>query len=200
MKPDRTPESRWPEDRRLYRVFSWDGRSLDSQSGGALFVPRRWQGSGRHDNPKSYGALYCSLNPVSCLAEMLQPFQNQSLSQEDLCRLQGQMALVEYRLSASVYLIDLDDPLQLDSQGLRPSRIATRRREVTQRWASELYREGDIDGFLWWSTLEAEWINCTLFAERVMSQLEIIAPPHPISIDDPELISAAYHLGVHIDQ
>jgi hypothetical protein len=70
-----------------------------------------------------------------------------------------------------VPLVDSDDPLQLASRELRPSQVATLRREVTQRLAVSIFREGGA-GMLWWSTLDAEWTHVTLFQERALPAAE----------------------------
>ena len=52
----------------------------------------------------------------------------------------------------------------LDARGLRPSQVATNRRAVTQPDAARLFdAHPDAAGLRWWSTLEASWINVTLF-------------------------------------
>jgi hypothetical protein len=180
----------------LFRVFPWDGRSLDDRPGGPFYVPRTRQGSGRHDNPALYGALYCSLEVVSCVAESLQPFRNQTLGQSDLDR-RGTLrpSLAAYELRKPRQLANLDDPLELQQRRLRPSRVATMDRRVTQSWAARIH-ESDRTGFLWWSTLESQWINCTLFSERSLSRLVLSHAPVPLSLETAEVQEAARHLGI----
>jgi hypothetical protein len=69
---------------------------------------------------------------------------------------------VELRLDETVSLVNLDDPSQLASRQLRPSQVATLRRAVSQRMSASTFDEGAA-GLLWWSTLDAEWTNATLF-------------------------------------
>lgn len=181
----------------LFRVFPWDGRSLDDRRGGPFYVPRTRQGSGRHDNPSLYGALYCSLEIVSCVAESLQPFRNQTLGQIDLDRrgtLRPSLAMYKLRKPRQ-QLADMDDPFELQQRRLRPSRVATMDRRVTQAWAARIH-ESACSGFLWWSTLESQWINCTLFAERSLSRLVLSHAPAPLSLETPEVQEAARHLGI----
>lgn len=180
----------------LFRVFPWDGRSLDDRPGGPFYVPRKRQGSGRHDNPALYGALYCSLEGVSCVAESLQPFRNQALGQFDLDR-RGNLrpSLARFGLNGSRKLEDLDDPFELQQRRLRPSRVATMDRRVTQSWAARIH-ESARAGFLWWSTLESQWINCTLFAERSLPRLVLSRDPAPLTLETAEVQEAARHLGI----
>ena len=58
-----------------------------------------------------------------------------------------------------------------------------------------LYEEGGA-GFLWWSTLEASWINATLYAERTVTELQLAGDPEPLSIEHPAVAAAADRLGV----
>lgn len=150
----------------LFRVFSWDGNSLDDRPGGPLHIPRSRQGSGRHDNPGIYGAIYASTDPVSAIAEAIQTFRSQTLVEEDLQRVPNRsLALVTLDVSKGALLMDLDDPRELVARNFRPSQVASSNRKLTRAQSLQIFQEG-LGGFLWWSTLEASWINCTLFAER----------------------------------
>lgn len=163
-------------------------------------MARDRQGSGRHDAPDKYGAWYCSLDAVSAVAESIQFARGQILTDGDLVRPAGAVrALVELRLAASVAVPDLDDPRELVVRRIRPSQAATLRRAVTQRIASSIFDEG-APGFLWWSTLEAEWINATLFHERVRARVSIAANPQPLSVRLEEVRDAAGRIGVRIDR
>jgi len=86
----------------------------------------------------------------------------------------------------------------LGSRRLRPSRIATLRRATTQRIAAAVFRDGAA-GLSWWSTLDAEWTNVTLFRERVIRSITIAGPPRYLSTADADLREAADRLGVYIE-
>jgi hypothetical protein len=181
---------------RLFRVFSWNRYSSGSEPGGPAFVPRQLQGSGRHDNPSLYGAFYCSVEPISCIAEALQPFRGQWITQGDLARQEGRtLALASFELPDRIALIDLDSPKELATRQLRPSGIATSDRRRTQTLAAQIFQE-KVAGFFWWSTLESLWMNCTLFHERVVRNLSVAVPPQPLRLDDSALIAAANQIGV----
>lgn len=180
----------------LFRVFSWSRKAKPDEPGGALYAPRGRQGSGRHDNPDLYTAFYCAREPVSCVAESLQFFRSQRLTAIDLIRSSNRvLALVSLKLDPR--LVDLDAPSQLVEREIRPSQVATTRRRTTQRIAADLYREG-VGGFLWWSTLEASWINCTLFWERVTHQISVEQKPQELRLDNPTVVAAAQRLGVQL--
>ncbi len=83
------------------------------------------------------------------------------------------LALASLDLSDKTTVVDLDDPAALGAEGLRPSQVATRRRSVTQSQAAEIHNSHpDAIAIRWWSTLEASWINWTLF-ERVAGKLKL---------------------------
>jgi hypothetical protein len=182
----------------LFRVFSWDGASLGDQDGGPLFVARARQGAGRHDRPERYAAWYCSRESVSAVAESIQYFRGRLLTDEQFRR-SGDVrkALVGLRLADDLLFVDLDDPQELMARRIRPSRVATSRRPVTQRLAADIFEEGAA-GLLWWSTLDAEWTNVTLFHERVLPHVTIVAPPRKLSTEMLEVQEAADHLAIRI--
>ena len=180
----------------LFRVFDWDGSSLGRGEGGPLFVARTRQGAGRHDNPAQYGAWYLSRNAVAAVAESIQFLRGHELREDDFVRPGGlTKALASLHLDDRASLIDLDDPADLAARRLRPSQIATLRRTTTQRIAASLYREGDT-GLSWWSTLDAEWTNVTLFYERALPHVKVAEPPRPLSTRIDEVQRAAGRLGI----
>lgn len=182
----------------LFRVIHWDGHSLGRTGVGPLFVPRQHQGAGRHDAPDLYGAWYFATDPVAAIAERIQPFRGQSVSDRDFSRMGHlTLALVTLQLAASARLVDLDDPTVLAARRLRPSLVATRRRTTTQQIARDIFA-GGADGFSWWSTLAAEWTNVTLFHERAVRRVTVVHPPRPLSTEMSELRQAADDLGVRI--
>jgi hypothetical protein len=153
----------------LFRCLAWDKAASSRARGGPLWFPRMLQGNGRHDNPELYGCLYVSVEPVSSVAEQLQ-------------RLAG---------------TSLDDPAVLMGEGLRPSRIATNDRSVTQAGAGEIHaRHAQAVGLRWWSTIEALWPNVTLFdrAEELLAVEDV----HPLELGDGIVVEAADYLGLPI--
>lgn len=105
------------------------------------------------------------------------------------------MALATLEAPDALNLVDLDDPIVLDREQLRPSRVATRFREVTQTQARALYTSYPrMMGLRWWSTFEASWINVTLF-DRAMPSLSV-RDVRALSLHDPDVIEAAQLLGL----
>jgi RES domain len=178
----------------LYRAFPSLPGAGPTDEGGPLFVPRLDQGRGRHDNPDAYGALYLSRVPASPVAEVLRDYLARRIPPSPLLREGSPIALVTVA-EDDLDLIDLDDPRVLSALDLRPSGIATHDRETTQPLARRLYDEG-ASGLEWWSTIEASWINVTLFADRAVGRLSVVDEPESLTIDHPVVEAAAEAVGV----
>jgi len=181
---------------RLWRVLPWDPSATAEEPGGALWVPRAFQGAGRHDAPDRYGCLYLAEAAVSAVAEMLAPFRGTGdLRPELLVRSDRRLALAELELDAAAVLVDLDDPAVLAAETLRPSIVATGRREITQAYALRQFeRHPDAAGLRWWSTLEASWIDVTLF-DRALDAVNV-RDVHALAVDDEAVTMAAGYLGL----
>lgn len=181
---------------RLYRVFDWDGASLGHEPGGPLHVARARQGAARHDAPALYGAWYCSRVAVGAVAECIQMFRGQTLVDEDFERRDGlRKAIVTLEADDRLRVIDLDNPSSLVKRRLRPSHVATLRREVTQRIAMQLFEEGAA-GLGWWSVLNADWGHVTLFHERALARVSVSTPPESLSVGLLLVREAAAQLGI----
>jgi hypothetical protein len=181
---------------RLYRVFEWDGTTLGRGPGGPFHVARAQQGPGRHDAPALYGAWYCSRAAIGAVAECIQVFRGQTLDDQDLQRRDGlRKALVAFDADDGLPVVDLDDAGALLRRRLRPSQVATRRREITQRTARAIFEEGAA-GIGWWSVLDADWAHVTLFHERARARVSVSSPPEWLSVTQPVVREAAARLGV----
>jgi RES domain len=181
---------------RLLRTLPYSPRSGDQEPGGARWFPREFQGEGRHDNPSLYGCLYVSEVPVSAVAEALAMFRGSGAVRESmLTRFGLRLALIELRLPDSATLLDLDDPLVLSAERLRPSQVASHRRTLTREHAAELFHaHPGIAGLRWWSSLESTWINATLF-DRAARYLRVQSI-EPLTLDHPAVREAADFLGL----
>jgi hypothetical protein len=179
----------------LYRCFAWDERAGDAGPDGPLWSPRIYQGEGRHDNPDRYGCLYLSASPLSTVVEQLARFRGQRLLASLLRRRGLPLALAELDLDDAAELVDLDDPRVLRRERLRPSRIATRDRRITQPQALALHDgHPGAAGVCWWSTYEAIWINVTLF-DRGASLLRLRSV-RALTMEDPVVVEAAEFFGL----
>jgi hypothetical protein len=179
----------------LYRCFAWDERAGEREPDGPLWFPRVYQGDGRHDNPDRFGCLYLSATALSSVVEQLARFRSQRLLPSLLRRRGLPLALADLELEADTPLVDLDDPVVLRRERLRPSLVATRRREVTQRQARRLHdAHPEAAGLRWWSTYESQWTNVTLF-ERAASRLRV-RTVRALGLDDPTVVDAAEFFGL----
>lgn len=98
------------------------------------------------------------------------------------------LAICELALPDRLEVVDLDDPAVLTAERLRPSRVATRERSVTQRIAIELFeRHPKAAAFAWWSTLEASWRNVTVLdrsrASLTLERADELTPDHALVRD-----------------
>ena len=179
----------------LYRCLAWSERAAPDSPDGALWFPRPYQGEGRHDNPAVYGCLYVSEQPLSCVVEQLARFRGQRLTAALLRRRGLPLALAELELPDDAELVDLDEPAVLRRERLRPSRVATRERDITQPQALALH-EGhpDAAGLRWWSTFESLWANVTLF-DRAAPGLRL-ASVRTLDLASDEIAAAAEFLGL----
>jgi RES domain len=183
---------------RLWRALPLDRKARPTEAGGPLWFPRLQQVGGRHDNPDLYGCLYVAEQAASAVAELLAPFRGTGkLLPSMLVRYGTPLALAALELEDGVTAIDLDDPATLIATALRPSQVATRRREATQRQAAEVYEAHPAAlGIRWWSTLESSWINWTLF-DRAAGSLEV-REAEDLTVEHPVVAEAADLLGLRI--
>jgi hypothetical protein len=181
----------------LHRCLAWNERAAPDAPDGALWFPRPYQGEGRHDNPAVYGCLYLSEQPLSCVVEQLARFRGQRLAAALLRRRGLPLALAELELPDEAQLVDLDEPTVLRRERLRPSRVATRERAVTQPQALSLYeKHSAAAGLRWWSTFESQWLNVTLF-DRAASALRLVSV-RALDVADDEIAAAADVLGLRL--
>jgi hypothetical protein len=181
----------------LHRCFPLSARARAEAADGPLWFPRPLQGEGRHDNPDVYGCLYLSDRPLSPVVEQFAAFRGQRLSASMLRRRGLPLALAEIELADEASLIDLDDPGTLRRERLRPSRVATRHRDITQPQALELYRRyPHAAGLRWWSLWESQWANVTLF-DRAASALRLLRT-QVLTLEHSAVIEAAELFALRI--
>lgn len=178
-----------------WRVLPWDPAVAPTEAGGALWFPRPFQGAGRHDAPEHYGCLYASESPAGAVAETLAVFRGAGALTSAMLTRSGRPLGLAGIDAGTPELLDLDDPSVLLAESLRPSRVATQDRARTQGDARRLHeRHPSADGLRWWSTLEASWINVTLF-DRAAGALSV-RERRELALDDPAVVEAAQRLGL----
>ncbi len=126
-------------------------RAQPGERGHALHVSAI-QGAGRVDNPAHYRVLYASDSPAGAVAEA---FGNHGTWTDQLFAgrpdLPGSRTALTEIVARDLSALDLDDARALLERDLRPSRVATRDRSVTQGWALAVFRERRWGGVRWWS-------------------------------------------------
>lgn len=179
----------------LYRCAACDPLADPHDRDGALWIPQEFQGAGRHDNPDQYGVLYLTETAVAGVVEQLARFRGTKFLPSMLRRRGLPIVLVHVELDDATAdaLIDLDDPLILTRESLRPSLVATRERSVTQPAALELWHaHQDAAGLRWWSTFEASWGNVSLFdraAEHITGVIVVeLEASHPTVVEARDLL------------
>ncbi|HET8605884.1 MAG TPA: RES family NAD+ phosphorylase [Gaiellaceae bacterium] len=181
----------------LHRCFAWRRAAGADEQDGPLWFPRPFQGDGRHDNPELYGVLYLADRELSCVVEQLARFRGQRLVPALLRRRELPLALARIELADGAELVDLDEPRVLRAERLRPSRVATRRREVTRPQARALHEtHPDAAGLRWWSTHESLWANVTLF-DRAAPLLRL-GEVRELDLEDAAVREAADFLGLRV--
>ena len=180
----------------VWRVLPVDPAAASDAAGGPLWFPRELQGAARHDNPGAYGCLYVAHEAASAVAEALAPFRGRgALTPAMLERAGRRLSLLTLELREPAGLLDLDEPQTLAAEALRPSNVATRVRQRTQRDALRLYESHRrATGLRWWSTIEASWINVTVF-DRARRRLRMRSV-ELLSADHEAVRAAAGELGL----
>jgi len=175
---------------RVHRVFPYRSDATDTEPGGPLFVPAV-QGAGRLDNPEQYRVLYVAADPDGAVGEA---FGDHRIWTTEL--LAGAPALPGSVMALGVYelrsaLLDLDEPAALVARELRPSRVVSRDRTVTQRWALDIWRERRWAGVQWWSYWNPDWAVGGVWSPE---RLEVIAVT-PLTADRAAVRGAAATLN-----
>ena len=154
-----------------YRVGIYsDAAGSPADNGHPLF---RWphQGAGRIDDPlKEYLVLYLADTAEAAVAEVFGRYPEWRSAIFDVppaAPPKSKRALFTYQGEPRV--CDLDDSHRLVECGLRPSRVITRDRTVTQEWARAIYERpgpgGDREfaGASWWSYYNPDWSSVGLW-------------------------------------
>jgi RES domain-containing protein len=173
---------------KLFRVVPYRSAAAVGEPGHPLHVPAS-TGANRVDNPDVYDMLYLGDDPVCALAEAFgwAPRWNSGLLR-GMPSLPGSVrALVSYELGDAAAVCDLDDAARLALLGLRPSRVVTRDRSVTQAWARTLFASGEFAGARWWSYYNPDWGSLGLWDTAALTVTDIAA----LTANHPAFLAAA---------
>lgn len=119
------------------------------------------QGAGRLDNPDAYLVRYVADTGIAAVAEAFGQFElwTPALLQGPPALPGSRMVLAEFELADQIRILDLDDGNNLIAWSLRPSRVVTRDRSITQAWARNIFQSGQYDGVRWWSYYGPDWAS-----------------------------------------
>jgi len=172
---------------RLYRVFPYLPAARTGEPGHPLYVPSP-QGAGRIDNPDLYEAIYLGNGAVCAVAETFGNLKTWTPKMFLAPYLPGsRRAIGTYELPDAAAVADLDDPSVLVTLGLRPSRVSTRRRPVTQAWARTLFEQHQWIGVRWWSYHDPDWYAYGLWDRTKLRVVQV----DPLAIGNQAIIDAA---------
>ena len=169
----------------VWRVLPVDPAAADDAAGGPLWFPREYQGAARHDNPPPTAACTWPQAPVSAVAEALAPFRGRGALTAAMLERAGR--------PLSLVALDLREPARparprraADAGRRGPAAVGRRHARARERPSAtrcalfETHRRAT--GLRWWSTIEASWINVTIFdrARRRlrMRSVELLGADH----------------------
>lgn len=176
----------------LFRVFPYLADAAADEPGGVFFRPLG--GKNRADaGDGSYRSLYLGDSAEGSIAEAFGRFDfwDAALFETDGATpfLPGsRFAIAAYELPQNVHLRDLDDAHTLVDEGLRPSEVVTRNRDVTQAWARRIHAGGGYAGVSWWSYYDASWHSLALWD---ISRLALVGKPRRLHLSDTTVEKAA---------
>jgi hypothetical protein len=182
----------------FWRVFPWNPEAPSGAAHSPSFVPPA-TGRGRFDLPRDLSpVLYLAESPDHAVGEALQVLRNQKVSGDALKRGKLSLSLVSVSIAGAEpsELLDLCDPAALYREGLKPDRVASRHRWVTQPIARSLWTRG-FAGLRWWSSFWGDWHSVVIFAARLEDRMSFGAPS-VLAPDSPAVIDAANLLDIEI--
>jgi hypothetical protein len=169
----------------LYRVFPFDSAAAETDPGGALFVAD--SARNRTSNIDMYKTFYAAGEPEAAISETLGHLV--VWRPATFTHPLGPLALATYKVDDAAAIYNLDDVDALAAIGiLRPSRVVTPDRGVTQAWARTVFTKGGYCGVRWWSRYSADW---NVFGLWNIEAVRLAGPPTPLRIDSAPVIAAA---------
>ncbi len=187
----------------LYRAFNWLKSAKEKEVGGVFWNPQSLQrtgpAGGRHDIPSKDGVLYCSLTPLSPIAEQLKGFSNRKIKPSVFKREKiYDLALVSFSTNKELNLIDLNEPDSLSRLKSKSSEVFTNHRETTQSMSEKIFDLG-YDGILWPSVLESSWINASLYYSRALNKINIDKAPTGLNFKNEYVKQVSEKLVIELD-
>ena len=147
------------------------------------------QGGGRLDNPGLYSVLYLSDSPAGAIAEAFGRFPEWSAA-----ILQGSpslpgsaRAIARFHLPDHAAICDLDNPVLLQTLGLRPSEIVSRDYMRSRAWARKIFEMERWLGARWWSYYDSQWASFGLWNRGQLKLKDVML----LRLDSPAFLEAS---------
>jgi hypothetical protein len=170
---------------RLHRVLPYLESAAAGAPGHPLHIPAS-TGANRVDNPDIYDALYLGDSPLCAVAEAFgwAPRWSAGLLRGTPSLPGSVRALISYDLDQDAAVCDLDDADRLSRLGLRPSRVVTPNRSITQAWARELFDTREFAGARWWSYYNPDWGSVGLWDTAALTVIDVsvLSAGHPMFV------------------
>lgn len=142
----------------LYRVVPFMPGAKKGELGHPLYFPPN-QGMARVDNSSYYAVGYLATRGSCAVSEsfgfltvwdsrMLRPIKTLP---------ESRWVVATYTLKTESVIFEMDDAANLQRLKIRPSRVVTRDRAITQSWALKVYKNGGSAGISWWSFYNPDW-------------------------------------------
>ena len=177
----------------LFRVFNLSAAKKNSP----FEIDIHKQGKGRFDIIHKDTVIYLSLQKISAIAECILHLRNMNLNNRDFEVGEDTVkTLAEIRIIKKLNTADLNDIKDLERYNIKPSEVVTHDREITRRVSEKIY-DSQVDGFLWWSSIESKWKNATLFKSRAEKKLKVQSITR-LSVDVEDVQEAARFLNIKI--
>jgi len=166
----------------LYRLLPYVPGARKGNVGNPLYFPPN-QGLARVDNSGHYHVGYLATSASCAVAEsfgFLTTWDSQMLRPIKTLP-DSQWAVVTYALSEGSDIFNMDDASNLQKLKLRPSRVVTRDRAITQSWALKIYNNGGTAGLSWWSFYNPDWscVGVWNLSKLRIKDVDVLTLDHP---------------------
>ena len=184
--------------RNLFRVIPYIGNAKRNDAGNPTYFPENL-GVHRVDNLDHYKVAYLANSSECALAEKFGYLSEwrSTLLRPEVSLPRSKWALINYKLDESSKIFEMDDPQNLVKLKVRPSKVVTRDRTITQNWALKVFKTQKNSGVSWWSYYNPDWGCAGIWDLKQLSvySVEILTLEHPafkqasIAIGKPLILS-----------
>ena len=184
--------------RNLFRVIPYIGNAKRNDAGNPTYFPENL-GVHRVDNLDHYKVAYLANSSECALAEKFGYLSEwrSTLLRPEVSLPRSKWALINYKLDESSKIFEMDDPQNLVKLKVRPSKVVTRDRTITQNWALKVFKTQKNSGVSWWSYYNPDWDCAGIWDIKQLSvySVEILTLEHPafkqasIAIGKPLILS-----------